>query len=160
MPRVGVNSGAWVGFNHDYPVGDTPYLTSPHETVPGRCFEVEDSGRRRMVGTMKPRLFAPLFLLLCLAFAPVASADHHQEASTRVFELRIYYPHPGKIDALLARFRDHTCGIFERLGMENVGYWVETDVKEGEEPKLYYVLAHPSREQAKAAWKQFMNDPE
>ena len=113
-----------------------------------------------MVGTMKPRLFAPLFLLLCLAFAPVASADHHQEASTRVFELRIYYPHPGKIDALLTRFRDHTCGIFERLGMENIAYWVETDVKEGEEPKLYYVIAHPSREQAKAAWKQFMDDPE
>ena len=108
---------------------------------------------------MKLRLLAPLFFLIGLAFAPVASASHHEEASTRVFELRIYHAHPGKIDALLTRFRDHTCAIFERLGMENIGYWLETDVKEGEEPKLYYVIAHPSREQAKVAWKQFLDDP-
>ena len=125
-----------------------------------KAFEIETVRPERIVGGMKPRLLAPLVLLLCLALAPAASANDQAEASGRVFELRIYYPHPGKIDALLARFRDHTCGIFERLGMENVGYWVETDVKEGEEPKLYYVLAHPSREQAKAAWKQFMDDPE
>ncbi len=110
---------------------------------------------------MKSRILTPLFLLCCLAFAPLASADHHQEAAAqRVFELRVYHPHPGKIDALLARFRDHTCGIFERLGMENVGYWVEAEPAEGEEPKLYYVLAHPSREAAKEAWKTFMADPE
>jgi hypothetical protein len=30
----------------------------------------------------------------------------------RVFELRTYYAAPGKMDALHARFRDHTCKLF------------------------------------------------
>lgn len=109
---------------------------------------------------MKPRSFAPVCLLLCLAFSPLIRADHHEEGAPRAFELRVYYPNPGKLDALLARFRDHTCGIFERLGIENVGYWVETDVADGAEPKLYYVIAHPSREAAREAWTTFMDDPE
>ncbi len=109
---------------------------------------------------MKPRSFAALFLLVALALAPVARANHHEEAAPRAFELRIYHANPGKIGDLLTRFRDHTCGIFERLGIENVGYWVEAEPKEGEEPKLYYVIAHPSREAAKEAWATFMQDPE
>ena len=103
-----------------------------------------------------------LFLALCASaafFATTASAAHH-ESHDRVFELRIYYPHPGKIDDLLTRFRDHTCGIFERLGIENIGYWVESEVADGEEPKLYYVIAHESRDAASAAWGKFRDDEE
>ncbi|MCF3649843.1 NIPSNAP family protein [Synoicihabitans lomoniglobus] len=108
---------------------------------------------------MKLRLFPTLLLLASLILVPMASANHHEEAE-KVFELRIYHPHEGKIEALLTRFRDHTCGIFERLGIENVGYWVETEPAEGAEPKLYYVIAHPSRQAAKDAWAKFMVDPE
>jgi hypothetical protein len=76
-----------------------------------------------------------------------------------VYELRIYHAHEGKLDALLARFRDHTMALFERHDMKNIAYWLPTD-----EPlkgtTLVYMLAHPSREAATANWKAFQADPE
>jgi hypothetical protein len=36
---------------------------------------------------------------------------------TRCYETRIYYTHPGRLEALLTRFRDHTTKIFEKHGM-------------------------------------------
>lgn len=75
-----------------------------------------------------------------------------------VYELRIYTTHPGKMPDLLARFRDHTCALFARHGMENVGYWLPLEQKDGD--KLYYFLKHQSREAAKASWQAFGADPE
>jgi hypothetical protein len=34
-----------------------------------------------------------------------------KKVDTRVFELRTYYAAPGKMEALHARFRDHTCRL-------------------------------------------------
>ncbi len=76
---------------------------------------------------------------------------------TRVFEMRVYYANPGKLDALNARFRDHTCKLFEKHGMQNIGYWVPL---ENPEEKLVYVLAYPSRAARDASWKGFMGDPD
>ncbi len=45
------------------------------------------------------------------------------EKETRFFELRTYYAAPGKYEDLLARFRNHTLGLFEKHGMANLGYW-------------------------------------
>lgn len=76
-----------------------------------------------------------------------------------VYELRIYHVMPGKLDALLARFRDHTMRIFERHGMKNVAYWTP-----GDEPQkgntLIYILQHASRAAATENWKAFRDDPE
>jgi hypothetical protein len=76
-----------------------------------------------------------------------------------VYELRVYHANEGKLDALLARFRDHTVAIFDRHGMKSVAYWTPTD-----EPlkgrTLIYILKHPSREAAAANWKAFHDDPE
>ena len=76
-----------------------------------------------------------------------------------VFELRVYHTFEGKLDDLLARFRDHTITIFKRHGMESVAYWTPTD-----EPfkgkTLFYILKHPSREAATANWAAFHDDPE
>ena len=44
-----------------------------------------------------------------------------------VFELRTYTSTPGNLDKLLARFRDHTMGLFEKHGMTNIGYWIPVD---------------------------------
>ncbi len=83
----------------------------------------------------------------------------HAQTSNRVFELRTYHTPDGKLDNLLTRFRDHTIEIFNRHGMTSVGYWIPTD-----EPlkgkTLIYILAHPSREAAKANWAAFRSDPE
>ena len=79
---------------------------------------------------------------------------------SRCFELRTYFAAPGKIEALNARFRDHTCALFKKHGMEIVGFWVPTDQEQGAENKLVYMLIHQSREAAKQSWKDFGNNPE
>jgi len=81
------------------------------------------------------------------------------EASSAVYELRVYTAADGKLPELLKRFREHTTKLFERHGMKNVAYWTATD-----EPKkantLIYILKYPSREAATASWKAFQDDPE
>jgi hypothetical protein len=76
-----------------------------------------------------------------------------------VFELREYHASEGKLDDLLARFRNHTITIFKRHGMESVAYWTPTDDPlKGK--TLFYILKHPSREAATANWAAFHDDPE
>ena len=77
----------------------------------------------------------------------------------RVFEMRKYYTLPGRLDALNARFRNHTTKLFEKHGMQNIGYWMPTEGPEAGKV-LVYLLAYPSMEAKDAAWKGFRNDPE
>src|SRR5262245_59644233 len=79
--------------------------------------------------------------------------------SGRVFELRTYTASPGKLDALNARFRDHTLALFKKHGMEVVGFWEPLDKEAGAGEKLVYILAHASRAAAEASWKEFRADP-
>jgi len=78
------------------------------------------------------------------------------EKETRFFELRTYYAVPGKLDDLLARFRNHTTKLFEQHGMVNIGYWVPLTNTDN---KLVYLLAYPSREAREKSWKEFGSDP-
>ncbi len=82
-----------------------------------------------------------------------------KEASTKVYELRVYHAAPGKLGDLLTRFREHTTKLFEKHGIKNVAYW--TPVEEPQKNNtLYYILEHPSREAAAANWKSFQDDPD
>jgi hypothetical protein len=94
----------------------------------------------------------------CVLAAGVGSyaAGAREAKADRFFEMRTYTPSPGKMDALLARFRDHTLKLFEKHGMTNVGYWITA----GAEPKLVYVLAFPSKEARDASFKAFGADPD
>lgn len=76
----------------------------------------------------------------------------------RVFELRTYVAHEGRLADLQARFRDHTMGLFEKHGITNVGYWVPQD-EPGRHNTLIYLLAYPDREEAKRRWASFIADP-
>jgi hypothetical protein len=76
-------------------------------------------------------------------------------AENRVFEMRTYHTLPGKLDALLARFRDHTTKLFEKHGMTNIGYWVPKDKPN----TLVYILAHKDVESAKKSFDAFRQDP-
>ena len=76
--------------------------------------------------------------------------------STRVFELRTYTTH---LDALNARFRDHTVKLFEKHGMTNVVYLTPMDAPRSQNT-LVYLLAHKSREAAKASFDAFRTDPD
>jgi hypothetical protein len=82
-----------------------------------------------------------------------------KQASTVVYELRIYHAAPGKLEELLTRFREHTIKLFNRHGMKSVAYW--TPVEEPQKSNtLFYILQHPSREKAAANWRSFEDDPE
>jgi hypothetical protein len=77
----------------------------------------------------------------------------------KVFELRTYTSPEGRLDDLLARFRDDTMRIFGKHGMENVGYWVPADAPASSNT-LVYILAHDSRDAATKSWAAFRADPE
>jgi NIPSNAP protein len=81
------------------------------------------------------------------------------QGRTKVFELRTYTSPDGRLDDLLARFRDDTMRIFEKHGMENVGYFVPTDAPASANT-LVYILAHDSRDAATKSWEAFRADPE
>jgi hypothetical protein len=100
-----------------------------------------------------------LIVVVAIATA-VAAARMHAATDQRVFELRTYHASPGKLDALHARFRDHTIALFERHGMAVVGFWVPTDPNQGSADTLIYILAHKNRAAADASWAAFRADPE
>lgn len=79
--------------------------------------------------------------------------------AAHVFELRTYTAPEGKLDDLLARFRNHTMRIFDNHGMRSVGYWLPQD-EELRQNTLVYLLEHPSREAGEQAWRDFGADPE
>ena len=104
-------------------------------------------------------------VLLIVGFVAVVAAVACQaveapaaEQEARVFELRTYTTHPGKLDDLHKRFRDHTCELFKKHGMEMIGYWTPADEPESENT-LIYILAFPSREARNKAFDAFRNDP-
>lgn len=99
-------------------------------------------------------LAALLLGVLSFTAPGFAAAD----TAAPVYELRVYYTHPGKMPDLLKRFREHTCALFEKHGMVNIAYWLP--VEEKDQDKLYYILRHASRDAAKASWKGFIDDPE
>lgn len=97
---------------------------------------------------------------LALSVLLVITAAFAGAADSRVIELRTYWSPPGKLEALLTRFQDHTLALFEKHGMENIVYWVPADAKDGAGEKLVYLIGHRSREAAKASWAAFGADPE
>ena len=80
-------------------------------------------------------------------------------AANRVFEIRTYTAPPGKLEALKTRFRDHTIKSFNKHDMTSIAYFIPQDAPLSENT-IIYVLAHPSREEAKKNWAAFSADPE
>jgi len=114
---------------------------------------------------MQPRLVtrtAGAVLLLLIGYVAGRSSAEGAVAAqqgARVFELRTYTTPEGKLDLLNARFRDHTRTIFDRHNMTSIGYWIPTEGPTSQ-TTLVYILAHPSREEAKANWAKFSADPD
>ena len=109
--------------------------------------------------TLLQALPAATFLPASLWAASQQDNANPKQASTVVYELRIYHAATGKLGELLTRFREHTIKLFDRHGIKSVAYW--TPVEEPERSNtLFYILQHPSREEAAANWKSFQDDPE
>jgi NDP-sugar pyrophosphorylase family protein len=101
--------------------------------------------------------------LVALAFGLGILVGHSSrldaQAQGHVFELRTYTAPAGKLDALNARFRNHTRRIFDKYGMKSVGYWIPADEPRSADT-LIYILQHDSRETAKKSWDAFRQDAE
>ena len=103
--------------------------------------------------------FAGLVVLglgLACSFLPTVAQE---KAVERVYEMRTYTTHPGRLPALNKRFREHTTKLFEKHGMKNEMYWVPTDPKLAENT-LIYVISHESEDAAKKSWDAFRVDPD
>lgn len=80
-------------------------------------------------------------------------------SADKVYELRTYTAAEGKLDALHARFRDHTDALFKKYGMKTIGYWTPQD-EPGSKNLLIYVIEHESLEACAEAKKAFGADPD
>jgi hypothetical protein len=90
-------------------------------------------------------------------FGVTLISQSNAQAPNHVYELRVYHANPGKLDAVNARFRDHTDEIFKKHGIKSIGYFVAQDPKLNE---FIYVVDHKSKEDADKNWKAFQNDEE
>ena len=103
-----------------------------------------------------------------LALAAMILAAHSiagdAAKDTRCYELRIYHANEGKLDALNARFRDHTVKLFEKHGITNVGYWipVQSDSELGIDASdtFIYIRGYPSKAERDKRLKAAHDDPE
>ena len=77
-----------------------------------------------------------------------------------IYELRTYWATPGKLEALHNRFRSLTLGIFEKYGMEVIGFWTPSPAPTSPESgSLVYILRFQDLAAKEAAWKRFESDP-
>src|SRR5262245_9391721 len=102
------------------------------------------------------------YLLSFIGGAAMTLGFSHLGGSTKanhVYELRLYHVNDGKMEALIARFGDHTDAIFKRHHMKSIGYWMPEDAPSSHN-LFIYILEHPSRQEAKKNWAAFHDDPE
>ena len=97
---------------------------------------------------------------IAAAQAPAPAAGGSLAPDSGAFELRTYTAAPGKLEALHARFRNHTNRLFARHGMTIVGFWVPIDKDKGADNTLVYLLRFPDRAAREKAWEDFRKDPE
>jgi hypothetical protein len=77
--------------------------------------------------------------------------------SNRVFELMIYHTAPGKALALESIFRD-VAKLQTKHNVDVVGYWVPNEDAAWADT-FVYLVAQPSREEAKKNWDALHADP-
>lgn len=70
-----------------------------------------------------------------------------------MFELRDYAVVPGKMEALLQRFRECTIPLLPEHNIHNVAYWFP----QGDGHRLLYLVRHEG--DPAANWESFRNDP-
>ncbi|MDK2801070.1 MAG: hypothetical protein PWP27_2117 [Clostridiales bacterium] len=73
-----------------------------------------------------------------------------------IYELRVYYIYPGKMDAIHKRFSDVTLELFKKHSMKTIDFWEDAEEKN----KIYYILEHKDMESRNQNFEAFKNDPE
>jgi hypothetical protein len=74
-----------------------------------------------------------------------------------IYEIREYTTVPGRMPALVTRFREHTLGFFEAHGMECV-FLSLTELGDNSNNELVYVMRFDSYDDMASKWAAFMAD--
>ena len=80
-----------------------------------------------------------------------------QAVRAEFYELRIYDVTPGKLDAVIERFRETVEPVRRKHEIDTVGYWTASATN-GE--KFVYLIRADSESQLRAHEKAFVDDPE
>ena len=80
--------------------------------------------------------------LVAMLIAVGSFAQLPKVSKSTFFEIRKYYAHPGKLPDLIKRFENHTRGLFEKAGMENIIYFIP---EENTDNSMTYILGYPDR---------------
>ncbi len=75
-----------------------------------------------------------------------------------IYELRIYRCVPGRLPALLNRFKTATLKLWEKHGIRQDGFF--TTAVGPSSNALTYLIAWESRAEREAKWSAFVGDPE
>lgn len=75
-----------------------------------------------------------------------------------IVELRTYIALPGRLPALLKRFREHTVALFERHGIRQGGFY--TTLVGPDANELTYTLLWNDLAEREAKWAAFQADPD
>jgi hypothetical protein len=75
-----------------------------------------------------------------------------------IVEMRVYHCAPGRLPALLDRFRSITLGFFEKYGIEQIGFW--TTIVGQDNHALIYLLKWEDMAQRESRWNAFQADPD
>jgi hypothetical protein len=75
-----------------------------------------------------------------------------------IYEIREYTTVPGRMPALVQRFKDHTLGFFRKHGMEVV-FITLTELGSNSNNELVYVLRFDSYDDMVTKWAAMQADP-
>jgi NIPSNAP len=75
-----------------------------------------------------------------------------------LYELRIYHCMPGKLPAVVSRFENATVKLFEKHGIQPVGFW--TTVIGESNADFYYILKWDSLDERQKKFAAFQADPD
>ncbi|MBK8841084.1 MAG: NIPSNAP family protein [Hyphomonadaceae bacterium] len=129
----------------------------------------KQAGKMTTLASHRPSLLRRVAAGLAATAALLASACASTGASTSssaapaigLYELRIYTASAGKMDALDARFRDHTVDLFKRHGMTPIGFFHVAPVpNQPADNRLFYIMGYKDRAARDASWSAFAADPE
>ena len=76
-----------------------------------------------------------------------------------IYEIREYTTVPGRMPALVRRFKHDTLSIFARMGME-VTFMSLTELGDDSNNELVYVMRFDSYDDMATKWAAFQADPE
>jgi hypothetical protein len=75
-----------------------------------------------------------------------------------IYELRIYHCAPGRLPELNKRFENTTLKLWEKHGIEAVGFW--TTLIGPSNQTLTYMLKWENLAERESRWNAFSSDPE